>query len=44
MAFFVLWMVFWVAGGTFGPVQYHPPQPAPASTTYQPVEHEGTGR
>jgi hypothetical protein len=44
VAFFVVWLAFWIAGGLFGPVQYHPPQPAPGQHLTDPVEHEAIGR
>lgn len=36
MAIFLIWLGFWVAGGIFGPVQYHP-TPSELSA---PVIHE----
>jgi len=42
MAVFLLWLAFWVLGGTLGPVQYHPDTPAP---TYHDGGHDsGVGR
>jgi hypothetical protein len=39
MAIFALWLLFWVAGGVFGPVQYHPTAPL-APGTYHNSEHD----
>jgi hypothetical protein len=36
VAVFLLWLALWVAGGTFGPAQYHP-APADAPSYH---EHE----
>jgi hypothetical protein len=44
MAVFLVWVALWAAGGIFGPVKYHPPQPAPGSQVSIPVEHEANGR
>ena len=37
MTAFLLWFAFWLAGGTLGPVQYHPDTPPPV------VAHETVG-
>lgn len=38
MAVFLLWLALWVAGGTLGPVQYHPGTPSPPRE----ITHDGS--
>jgi hypothetical protein len=43
VAAFLVWFALWLAGGLFGPVQYHPS--LDAQTQVYPEAHEsGTGR
>jgi len=39
MAVFAIWFAFWLAGSTFGPVQYHPDAPDPSAG---PAIHEAS--
>lgn len=39
MGIFVAWFVLWLAGGTFGPVQYHPD---PSDLSSVPAIHEAS--